>query len=482
MKLRPLLYAMGLMTLGLGLFMLPCVVADLEADRDEWRIFFLLSIASITLGGVMALSARVEKVPIRTHDAFVLTVLLWVVLVFVASGPFFIGFGMSFTDAVFESMSGLTTTGATIMTGIENYPPSLHLWRSLLHWIGGIGIIVTAIAILPSLRLGGMQLFHLESSDTSEKFLPRIGEIALQTTYVYLGLTVICAGLYRLTGMSGFVSITMAMSTVSTGGFAVTDASFAPYVEGHADIVAMIFMSICSMPFALMVIALHGKWKLVIKDPQPLVWCCFAIAGSVIMAMYIAYHQEVEVGPEGTLRMVAFNVISILSGTGFGTEDFNTWGPFPATIFILMMFLGGTAGSASCGLKTFRVHIAFKAMISYTKQMIRPNQISPVRYAGKRVEETTLQSIMIFVFLFLASFAVLTCGLAMTGLDPLTAISAAAATICNVGPGLGEIVGPAGTFQPLPDAAKWMCITAMLLGRLELISIFVILSPSFWRN
>lgn len=470
------------MTLGLGLFMLPCVVADLAAERSEWRIFFLLSIASITLGGVMALSAQNDDMPIRTHDAFVLTVLLWVFLVFVASAPFFIGFEMSFTDAVFESMSGLTTTGATIMTGIENYPPSLHLWRALLQWIGGIGIIVTAIAILPSLRIGGMQLFHLESSDNSEKFLPRIGEIAMQTAYVYLGLTVICAGLYRMTGMSEFDSITMSMTTVATGGFAVSDGSFAPYVAGGADIVAMVFMCICSLPFGLMVLSIHGHWRAFLKDPQPWVWLSIAAASIGLLCLYVINQPDVEIGPEGPLRMVAFNVISILSGTGYGTVDFGLWGAFSSTFFILLMFLGGTAGSASCGIKTFRVHIAFKAMISYTKLMIRPSQIAPVRYAGKPVNQATLQSIMIFVFLFLASFAVLACGLALTGLDPVTAISAAAASICNVGPGLGEIVGPAGTFQSLPASAKWMCAAAMLLGRLELISVFVILSPAFWRN
>ncbi len=482
MKLRPILYATGLMTLGLGLFMLPCVVADLGADRSEWRIFFLLSIMSITIGGVMALSSRHENMEIRTHDAFVLTVLLWVFLVLVASAPFFIGFGMSFTDAFFESMSGLTTTGATIMTGIEDYPPSLHLWRSLLQWIGGIGIIVTAIAILPSLRIGGMQLFQLESSDNSDKFLPRIGEIAIQTAYVYLGLSVICAVLYRTTGMSAFDSITMSMTTVATGGFAISDASFAPYVAGGADIIAIVFMCICSLPFGIMVLTLHGHWRAIFRDPQPAVWLVMAATATALITLYVMNQPNAEIGDEGALRMVAFNVVSILSGTGYGTTDFGLWGPFASAIFILLMFLGGTAGSASCGIKTFRVHIAFKAMITYTKQMIRPNQVAHVRYAGKRVTQNTLQSIMIFMFLFLASFAVLACGLAMTGLDPVTAISAAAASICNVGPGLGEIVGPAGTFQSLPDAAKWMCSFAMLLGRLELISVFVIMSPAFWRD
>jgi len=441
------------MTLGLGLFMLPCVVADVSAGQEDWRIFFLLSIASMTVGGVMALSAKHEDMSIRTHDAFVLTVVMWVFLVLVAAMPFYIGFEFTFTDAVFESMSGLTTTGATIMTGIEEYPHSLILWRALLQWIGGIGIIVTAIAILPSLQIGGMQLFHLESSDT-----------------------------YSLTGLNEFDAITMSMTTVATGGFAVSDGSFAPYVANGADIVCIFFMCLCSLPFAAMVLTLHGETKAFFRDPQVGVWLSMVVIATAIMTLYISNQPDIEIGEEGALRLAAFNVISILSGTGYGTADFALWGAFPGTIFILLMFLGGTAGSASCGLKTFRVHIAAKAIMAYTKNMIRPNQVSPVRYNKKRVKEETLQSIMIFMFLYLASFAVLACGLAFTGLEPVTAISAAAASISNVGPGLGEIVGPAGTFAPLTDPAKWMCMFAMLLGRLELISVFVILSPSFWRD
>ncbi len=482
MYFRPIFYVTGLMTLGMGLFMLPCVVADLVANESDWRIFFLLAIASITIGSVMAISTYQENMPIRTHDALVLTVLTWVVVTIVGALPFYIGFGMSFTDSFFESTSGLTTTGATIMTKIETFPPSILLWRALLHWIGGIGIIVTAIAILPSLKIGGMQLFHLESSDTQEKILPHIGEIAMQTALVYLCLTGVCALFYRVTGMNEFEAITIAMSTIATGGFAESDASFNPFVEGGSDIVAMVFMCLGSMPFAIMVLMIHGDLKAAIRDPQPLVWLLMALIAIALMMAYVANQPHVEVGEEGLFRMVAFNVISILSGTGLGTEDFSTWGPFASTLFILLMFLGGTAGSASCGIKTFRVHIAIKAMFAYTQTMVRPNRVAPVRYAGKVVKPEVLQSIMLFMFLFLASFAVLAAGLALTGLDPETAISAAAAMICNVGPGLGEIVGPAGSYQPLPDIAKWMCTVAMFLGRLELISVFVILSPHFWRD
>ena len=260
MLLRPILYVTGLMTMGLGFMMLPCALVDVLGGEPSWRLFFLLAIVFMTIGGAMAIATRKQDAKIRTHEAFILTVMIWIVLVLVAAMPFFLGFNMSFTDAFFESMSGLTTTGATVMTGLETYPPSIILWRAILQWIGGIGIIVTAIAILPSLKVGGMQLFHLESSDTSDKFLPRIGEIAMQTALVYLGLAAICAGLYRVTGMTEFEAVSMSMTTVATGGFAGTDASFAPYVSTGADIVAIVFMTICSLPFAVMILALHGDF------------------------------------------------------------------------------------------------------------------------------------------------------------------------------------------------------------------------------
>lgn len=521
MQYRPILYVTGLMTLGLGAMMLPCVIADaatmsetagtlreaadiaaetgrslnqvladrgdaspwlrFEAEDFGWKIFLLLAIAWITIGGALAIGARPADEGVRTHEAFLLTVLSWIVIVIVGATPFFLGFGFSVTDAMFESMSGLTTTGATIMEGIETYPPSLILWRAILQWIGGVGIIVTAIAILPSLKVGGMQLFHMESSDTQGKMLPHIGEIAMQTALVYLGLTFICAALYKVTGMNEFQAIIMSMTTIATGGFADSDASFNPYVAGGADIVAIVFMALGSMPFSLMVLSLHGDWKAFLRDPQPAVWLSTALVLSLSMMVYIMTRDHIAIGPEGPLRMAMFNVVSVLSGTGYGTEDFSLWGPFVSSLFIIAMFHGGCAGSASCGLKTFRVHIAFVSIFAYAKTMIRPNQVSPVRYAGRPVRQETMQSIMLFMFLYFATFAVQASILALSGLEPTTAISAAAATLNNVGPGLGE-VGPAGNFAHLTTVGKWTCTIAMLMGRLELIAVFVLLTPSFWRN
>ena len=397
--------------------------------------------------------------------------------------PFQFGFGMSFTDSMFESMSGLTTTGSTVITGLQDLPESLIMWRALLQGIGGIGIIVTAIAVLPSLKVGGMDLFHMESSDRSEKFMPRISDVALQITLVYLTLIILCAGLYRVTGMNEFEAITMAMTTLSTGGFARTDASFAPYVAGGADMVAMVFMICGSLPFSLFAMTMHGDWKAFLRDPQPTVFLALLGGACLLMTLYVMSRGDaVAVGPEGALRMASFNVISVMSGTGYGTTDFGLWGPFASTLFIILMVLGGTAGSASCGLKTFRVHIAVKACLAHVKRMVRPNRVAPIMYARRPVKPEVLQSVMVYVFLHLVTFAVGTCLLALTGLDAEQAVSGAATTLGCVGPGLGETIGPAGSFQPLPDVTKWIFISLMLLGRLELIAVFVVLSPAFWRR
>ncbi|MEM8921286.1 MAG: TrkH family potassium uptake protein, partial [Pseudomonadota bacterium] len=364
-----------------------------------------------------------------------------------------------------------------------NLPRGVLLWRAILQWIGGIGIIVTAIAILPMLKVGGMQLFQMESSDASGKFLPRVSEIASQTGLVYVGLTALCAALYRVAGMGDFDALAHAFTTVSAGGFSTTDESFGAFVSGGADMVAIVFMMLAGLPFGLMVLALRGNLTAFLRDPQPRVFFFIAISAATLMTLYISRAAPELIGPEGPIRAATFNVVSILTGTGYGTTNFGAWGPFASALFLVLMFLGGCAGSAACGMKTFRIHITFLALQAYARGMARPNRVAPVRYAGRIVRRETMQSIMLFMFLYLASFAVLASALAMMrDIDAVTAISAAAASISNVGPGLGEMVGPTGTYQDFPVLAKWLCAFAMLLGRLELIAAFVILSPRFWRG
>ncbi|MCL4133458.1 UNVERIFIED_CONTAM: hypothetical protein GTU68_014822 [Idotea baltica] len=389
---------------------------------------------------------------------------------------------MSLTDASFESISGLTTTGSTVLTGLDDLPRGLLLWRAILQWIGGIGIIVTAIAILPTLRVGGMQLFQLESSDVSGKFLPRVTEIASQTGLIYLFLSALCAALYYANGMSSFDAIAHAMTTMAAGGYSTHDASFGYFGNGAAS-VAILFMIFAGLPFARFVMMVRGQPLAIWRDPQTRLFLGFIVVSTALLVAY-AY------GPGGTefeeaedaVRTTAFNVVSVMTGTGYANADYNTWGPGAVTVFLGLMFLGGCAGSAACGMKMFRIEIASKAVVAYTKRMTRPHRKTPVRYAGRVVDEDTLQSVMVFVFLYLSTFLVAAALLGLTGVDALTAISGAATSVSNVGPGLGDTIGPAGTFQTLPSAAKWICAIAMLLGRLEFVAVFVVLTRRFWRG
>lgn len=484
MHLRPVLLAIGIMTALLGAAMLPCALIDIADGRAESHVFGVSAFGSIFIGICLWVLCRSENQKTGQREAFLLTVLVWIVLPAIAAIPF-LASGMSLTDASFESISGLTTTGATLLTGLDDMPRGLLLWRAILQWIGGIGIIVTAIAILPQLRVGGMQLFQLESSDMSGKFLPRVTEIATQMGLAYLLISILCATSYYAVGMTPFDAVAHSMTTVSAGGFSTHDASFGYFADTNAAYVATVFMFIAGLPFSLLAILLfQGRIMPLLKDPQPRLY--FGIVA--IMAATIVIYHDLYVSPpyfdstyHGT-RQALFNIISVMTGTGYASANYDSWGDPIRIIFLGATFLGGCAGSAACGIKMFRIEIGFKAIIAYTKRMMQPHRLAPVRYAGRIVDASTLQSVMVFVFLYLATFLIAAALLGLTGLDAITAISGAATSVSNVGPGLGSTIGPSGTFQTLPDAAKWICAIAMLLGRLEFVAVFVVLTPRFWRG
>lgn len=483
MQLRPILLAVGIMSALLGLAMGPCAAIDIADGRDEWPVFAISGGLSVLIGSTIAILAAGDKPP-RTgqREAFLLTVLVWVVLSAIAAIPF-IASGMTVTDSVFESVSGLTTTGATVITGLDDLPRGLLLWRAILQWIGGIGIIVTAIAILPQLRVGGMQLFQVESTDVSGKFLPRVTEIAAQTGFVYLGLSVICAILYFTNGMTPFDAVAHAMTTMAAGGFSTHDASFGYFGNGVIS-TAILFMFLAGLPFALFVLAIRGKPVALLRDPQPRLLLGLILTATLILMIYNAYGAgEGEFDSfEESLRTTAFNVVSVITGTGYANTDYSAWGPAAQTVFLGLMFLGGCAGSAACGMKMFRVEISAKAVFAYSQRMTKPHRIAPVRYGGRVVDEDTLQSVMVFMFMYLATFLVAAVLLSLYGETPIAAISGAATSVSNVGPGLGPDIGPNGTFQSLDPESKWVCLIAMLLGRLEFVAVFVLLTRRFWLD
>lgn len=482
MQIRPILLAVGIMTLLLGLAMLPSAMIDIADGREDWAVFAISAFGSVFIGTCFALLAGREGAATGPREAFFLTVLVWVMLPLIAAIPFLFT-GYTATDSIFESVSGLTTTGSTVLSGLDDLPRGILLWRSILQWIGGIGIIVTAIAILPMLRVGGMQLFQIESSDMSGKFLPRVTEIAAQTGIVYLVLSIVCALLYNINGMNTFDSVAHAMTTMSAGGYSTHDASLAYFGNGVSS-VAILFMILAGLPFASFVMLARGQPGPLLRDSQPRLYLALIVGAIAVLLIYNSVGNGAAVFTDAgeALRTTAFSVVAVMTGTGYANANYAAWGPGSTAIFLTLMFLGGCAGSAACGIKIFRLEIAGRAIIAHVQRMTSPHRLAPVRYNGRAVEEETIQSVLVFMFLYLATFVVTAALLGLTGLDPVTAISGAATSISNVGPGLGSVIGPVGTFQSLPDSAKWICSAAMLLGRLEFVAVFVVLTPRFWRG
>jgi len=478
--LRPVLFIVGLMIAGLGSAMFIPMFVDIGYRNEGWQVFGISGILTVIFGMILAFTTYVPKNYMRARGAFLLTTTSWIILALVGAIPFmFQDHSMSLTDAYFESMSGLTTTGSTVMTGLDDAPEGILIWRAMLQWYGGVGIIITALAILPRLNIGGMQLFRTEWFDPMGKILPRAGQIALGIGIAYIGLTALCAIGYMLTDINAFDAICLSMTTLSTGGFANSDASFAAYADHGADIVASIFMVFAAMPFAAYVLAIRGNLQGIYRNPQTRGFLFLLFVLIVLMVIYMKMNGHVS--SAHPIRLAMFNVISVITGTGYSFGDYQLWGPFAVGVFFVIMFVGGCAGSTSCSIKVFRFQVAFEALAAYLTTMVRPHAISPMRYGGRPLPKTTVYAVMSFIFVFMLCYAVTVVALSIIGLDEITALSSAATAITNVGPGLGDIVGPSGSFQPLPDSAKWVMSLAMIVGRLEIIPVLVVLTPSFWR-
>lgn len=480
MDVRPLLFINGILLSILAASMVFPMMADLYAHNDDWKTFLLCIICTGFFGGALILSNRGEGFTLSIRQAFLLTASSWVVLATFGAFPLWLsGLDISFTDAFFESMSGITTTGSTILTGLDTMPPGILLWRGLLQWLGGVGIIVLAMSLLPMLKVGGMQLFRTENSE-SEKVLPRAAQLASSIAFIYIILTVTCAVLYTITGLSPFDSMIHAMTTLSTGGFGNYDASFAAFKNPWTSLVCIVFMIMGALPFVLYVKFMNGNFSSVLKDKQAQTFIALALISSIVMLIYLLINNTMSF-KEGFL-LSSFNVISVISGTGFVNGDYSAWGGFAVILFFFITVIGGCAGSASCGIKIFRFQILYSITMSQAKQLLHPHGVFIPHYNGKPVSQDVSTSVMSFFFLFAACFSVIAVLLSFIGLDFLTAMSGAATALANVGPGLGSTIGPAGNFAGLPDSAKWILAAAMLLGRLELFTVLIIFTPSFWKK
>ncbi len=479
--LRPVAYAIGLLVTAFGLFMLVPAALDYYLDNGSAGTFAISALITVVLGGVVSLAtADASLVGLNIRQTFLLTTLSWLVLPLFGAIPFWIGApNLSYTDAFFEAMSGLTTTGSTVINGLDDLPKGTLLWRGLMQWFGGIGIIVVAIAFLPTLKVGGMQAFRSEGFETMGKVLPRAAEIASTISVIYVGLTAVTAVAFAMTGMNFFDAVVHGMTTLSTGGFANYDASFGAF-KGAPEYVASVFMILASLPFVRYVQMLNGTARPLLRDTQVHAFLALAAALVVVVALFRIFDEGAPL--EESIRESLFNVASILSGTGYSSEDYGLWGAFPVVLFFLMGLVGGCAGSTCCSVKIFRYQLLVAAIKSQIQKIHSPNGVFITRYQGRPVGDDLLGSVMAFFVAFMLTLATVTIVLSLLGLDSITAISGAATALANVGPGLGPEIGPSGNFSGLSDAAKWVLSFTMLIGRLELLSVYVLFTIAFWRG
>lgn len=479
--LRPVGYVIGLLVAALGFTMLVPLLADLLAGNGHWFVFFEAGVITMLTGGLVALAcANGVSAGLSLRQTFLLTSLVWLTLPVFAALPFMMGAPQaSFTNAFFEAMSGLTTTGSTTFEHLDQFPEGLRLWRGILQWLGGVGIIVVAMVFLPELRVGGMQIFRSEAFDTMGKILPRAGQIASSIAVIYVVLTVACALAYSATGMLPFDALVHAMTTVSTGGMANYDSSFQGFGAG-AHYVAVVFMALAALPFVRYVQLLAGTAKPLWRDTQ--VHGFFIVIGFCVMLITAWLWGREGVMTEIAFREALFNVTSILSGTGYASADYMAWGTFPVMMFFFIGLVGGCAGSTACSVKIFRYQILFASIKSQIRQIHSPHGIFTPRYDGRPISEDVLNSVMAFFVAFLLSLGGTAVLLGMTGLDFITAVSGAATAIGNIGPGLGPQIGPDGNFVQINDTAKWILAMAMFVGRLEIMVVLTILSFKFWRG
>ncbi len=475
---KTLFFTLGILQIILGIFMLiPVIVQFFYKEIDS--SFFGASIVTIIFGILFFLSNLDHDKKLNLQQAFLLTALSWISIAIFGSLPFiFSDIEFSFTNAFFESMSGITTTGSTIISNLESMPKGILLWRAILQWLGGIGIIVMAITLMPIMNVGGMQLFKISNNDSSEKILPKSKEIALRLIYIYSGLTALCAISYKILGMNFFDSLTHSMTTIATGGFSNYNESIGFFNSLPIEISAMVFIILGSLPFIAYIKFLSGDKKIFFSDIQVKTFLKVILFSVIIITIYLISDNSQKVD----LRSILFNVISILTGTGYVNAQFDNWGSFPLILFLGLMFIGGCAGSTTCGIKIFRIQILYSFISNQLKKIIFPKGIFILKYNQNPVDDKFVASIISFIYMYLVIFFIISALLSLTGLDFITSISGAATSISNVGPGLGSIIGPNGNFSSLPDVSKWILSLGMILGRLELFAILVLFLPSFWKN
>ncbi len=481
-RLHFALFINGLFLMAMAVVMLVPAVVDLLSGGGRDALNFGTCTVVVGIVG-SSLAAGFRRPDFRLPDrrtGYLITVSSWLSACGFGALPlFFSSLHISYTDALFETVSGLTTSGATVLSGLDTMPKGLLMWRSLLNWIGGVGIIVMALSVLPALSVGGMQLFRSESSDISEKPFPKVRQLAQVIAIVYVSLTLACAICMAAAGMSAFDAVNHAMATIATGGFSTKDASIGFYNSVPIEIVTEVFMVAGALPLAFYAVFIVQRGRSGALDEQikP-----FILVTLLAIALATVWNISQGMAPPHALRVSAFNVTSIITDTGFATSDFSAWGSFAIGLFFMLYLIGGCAGSTAGSIKVFRWQILISGMVTSLRRMLSPNSVVVTRYQSKPVDEAEISAVRNFFFLYLMTLLLLSLAMMATGLDFLSATSAIAQGMANAGPGLGPVVGPATNFSSIPDTAKWLVMLAMLLGRLELATFYVVLLPAFWTR
>ncbi len=475
----------AILTLGWILFVIAggeglMALVSLAANDGMFADFAVDAGVTAVVAGACVLTTKGRPFVLRFRDAALLTVLAWFVIPVFAALPMTADpIDLTLADAYFEAVSGITTTGSTVLTGLDTMAPSILLWRALIQWLGGIGIIGLAIVVLPFLKIGGMQLFRLESSDRTENTLPRVRSVAGAVGQIYLALTAACFVAYWLLGMTPFDALAHAFTTVCTGGFSTHDASFAYFNSDALQWASIVFMIGGSLPFlAYLRLATGVSWRERL-DPQVVAFFVVAFVLSLVFAVWL--NLQKGLGGFDATTQATFSIISIMTTTGYASVDYLTWGTFATAFFFMVSFIGGCTGSTAGGVKILRFQIMTGVVIQHIRQAIRPHVVSPIRYDQRVVTDDQVASVGTFVFVYFASFVVFSVAMSLYGLDAATSLSAAITALGNVGPGLTEAIGPTGNFKGLPESAKLILSVAMITGRLEVMSLLFLFMPSFYR-
>lgn len=482
LAIRAAVHVAAVFSIYLACAMLVPAAVDLYYGHDDWSAFAFSALFTGGLALAVALATHGTPPPPSTRFGFLLINLLWVTMAIAGAVPLMASsLDLSLADAFFESVSGITTTGSTVINGLDSAPPGLLLWRSLLNFMGGIGVIAIGLFLLPFLNIGGVSYFRLESSDIEDRPFERFATFVVSLIAIYSSLVALCAICYAAAGMAGFDAVNHAMSTLATGGFSTHDASFGGYSQRPAILwIASIFMFVGALPFSIMILfSLRGRLD-ALRDPQIRVFAGYAAAFALLVAIYL---RVTDGRPFfDALTHSVFNFMSIITTTGFASDDYMQWGPFAIACVFIAMFLGGCSGSTTGGIKAYRLLILFKLLSNGLRRLVYPSTVLTVRYGDRLVDDTMQRAVVLFIASFVSIWLIASVLLAATGLDFMTALTGSLASITNVGPGLGPVIGPAGNFASLPDTAKWILSVLMLLGRLEILAVLVIFTPVFWER